>query len=98
MIITGSDTLETFCIKHSDAAKALDKWVADVTKAEWKNHNELKQSYASADYVGNSRYVFNIKGNHYRLVVVVVFFAGFVDIRFVGTHAEYDKITEIKNV
>lgn len=46
----------------------------------------------SADYVGNSRYVFNIKGNHYRIVTVVVFFAGSMVIRFIGTHAEYDKI------
>ena len=48
--------------------------------------------YASADYVGNNRYVFNIRGNKYRLVAVVVFFMGELNVRFVGTHKEYDKI------
>jgi mRNA interferase HigB len=97
MIITGSEILEEFCKKHSDALNAIAKWVSDVSLAEWKNHNELKNSYTSADYVGNSRYVFNIRGNNYRLVVVVVFFAGTVNIRFAGTHAEYDKI-DVKNI
>ncbi len=52
----------------------------------------------SADFVGNNRYVFNIKGNNYRTVVLVVFFAGTVAIRFIGTHYEYDKIKDIKNI
>ena len=51
-----------------------------------------------ADYVGNDRYVFNISGNKFRLVTIVVFFQGFLHIRFVGTHAEYDKIKDIKNI
>lgn len=61
-----------------------------------ENHNDLKNDYLSADYVGNNRYVFNIRGNKYRLIVLVVFFAGNVDIRFVGTHADYDSIDEKK--
>ena len=44
------------------------------------------------------RYVFNVKGNNYRTVVLVVFFAGTVAIRFIGTHSEYDKIKDIKNI
>ena len=70
----------------------MEKWVTKVTKASWKNHNELKNDYLSADYVGNNRYVFNIKGNKYRLIVLVVFFAENIDIRFVGTHSDYDAI------
>ena len=97
MIITGSKIVEDFCKKHPDAEKALAKWVDDVTSADWKNHNDLKNSYSSADYVGNSRYIFHIKGNHYRLVVVVIFFAGTVDVRFVGTHSDYDKVN-VKNI
>jgi mRNA interferase HigB len=57
-----------------------------------ENHNELKDDFPNADYVTNNRYVFNIKGNSYRIVVVLIFFAGEVNIRFAGTHAEYNKI------
>lgn len=54
--------------------------------------------FNNVDYVGNDRYVFNIKGNDYRLVVIIRFAKGRVFIRFVGTHSEYDKITDIKNI
>lgn len=97
MIITGSEKFEKFCKKHRDAQATLEKWVEEITKASWKNHNELKSSYLSADYVGNNRYVFNIRGNNYRLVVLVVFFAGSVDIRFIGTHKDYDNI-DVKTI
>lgn len=97
MIITGSEIFDEFCKKHTDAETALAKWVQEVVAAQWTNHNELKNSFASADYVGNNRYVFNLKGNRYRIVVVIVFFAGFVEVRFIGTHSEYDKI-DVKTV
>ena len=96
MNITGSEKLEKFCRRHSDAQSALERWVNEVERASWKCHNDLKNDYLSADYVGNNRYVFNIRGNKYRLIVMVVFFAGNVDIRFVGTHSEYDAIDEKK--
>jgi len=48
--------------------------------------------------VGNNRYVFNIRGNNYRTVVMIVFFASTAAIRFVGTHSEYDKIKDINNI
>uniref|UniRef100_UPI00359C2D66 type II toxin-antitoxin system HigB family toxin n=1 Tax=Bacteroides eggerthii TaxID=28111 RepID=UPI00359C2D66 len=96
MNITGSEKLEKFCRRHSDAQSALEKWVNEVERASWKSHNDLKNDYLSADYVGNNRYVFNIRGNKYRLIVMVVLFAGNVDIRFVGTHSEYDAIDEKK--
>ena len=98
MYITNSTLIEKFCKKHKDAESAFAKWVEFVEKAEWKNHADLKNDYLSADYVGNNRYVFNIKGNNYRLIIMVVFFAGTADIRFVGTHKEYDKIKDIKNI
>ena len=69
-----------------------------LLKAFWKKHPDLKAAFPSADYVGNDRYVFNISGNKFRLVTIVVFFQGFLHIRFVGTHAEYDKIKDIKNI
>lgn len=90
--------LKDFARKHPDAADPLMRWAEFVEKTEWKSHAELKQAFPSADYVGNDRYVFNISGNKFRLVTIVVFFQGFLYIRFVGTHAEYDKIKDIKNI
>jgi len=98
MKIKGAEILENFCRKHSDVTEVLSKWVDVVSSVKWANHNDLKASYPSADFVGNKRYVFNIKGNHYRLAIVVVFIAEIVEIRFIGTHAEYDKITDIQNI
>ncbi|MBR1484418.1 MAG: type II toxin-antitoxin system HigB family toxin [Prevotella sp.] len=98
MKILFPEKIEEFERSHADAKDALARWSSIVTNAEWKNHVELKQDFPSADYVGNNRYVFNIKGNNYRTVVLVVFFAGTVSIRFIGTHSEYDKIKEIKKI
>ena len=98
MQITNALLLNDFCKKHASAFDAIERWVAIVSKANWKNHSELKSEFPSADYMGNKRYVFNIKGNRFRLIVVVVFIAGSVDVRFVGTHDEYDKITDIENI
>lgn len=86
-----------FIKKHADANNAIEKWVEKIEAANWKNHNELKKDFLSADYVGNNRYVFNIRGNNYRLVSVVVFFAGTMVIRFIGTHNDYDRI-DAKNI
>jgi mRNA interferase HigB len=76
---------------REDSRIALERWYDITGQAEWKNFQDIKIDFLSVDYVGNQRYVFNIKGNNYRLVVVVKFTMGYVFIRFVGTHQEYDK-------
>lgn len=81
-----------FWEKHKDAETPLRVWFKKVEQAKWKNVNELKADFPSADYVGNDRVVFDIKGNKYRIVVLVFFSGQKMFIRFVGTHAEYDKI------
>lgn len=75
-----------------DSKVALERWYDITEKAIWHNLAEIKEDFPATDYVGNQHYVFNIKGNHYRLIVVVKFTIGRVFIRFVGTHADYDKI------
>lgn len=75
-----------------DSRVPLERWYDIAQCAEWHNFSDIREDFPSADYVGNQRYVFNIKGNKYRLVVVVKFTIGRLYIRFVGTHAEYDKI------
>ena len=80
---------------HPDARQALQAWYADVRFAEWRSPSEIKQTYQNASILPNNRVVFNIKGNRYRLVVAVNYDFGMVYIRFVGTHAEYDRIDAI---
>ena len=98
MRLLGSEKLMELCRKHADARTAIERWVSIVRKAQWNNHADLKKDFLSADFVGNDRYVFNIKGNNYRLIVAVVFIRGNIFIRFAGTHKEYDKIKDIKNI
>lgn len=82
---------------HSDAQSALERWYEIAEEADWRSMSDIKVDFPSVDYVGNQHYVFNIKGNNYRLVVVVKFTIGHIFIRFVGTHAEYDKI-DVSNI
>jgi len=92
MEILNKIEIDQYMQKHVVTRNALQQWVETVEQAEWNNHADLKSTFPSADYVGNLRYVFNIKGNGYRLVALVVFISGTLVIRFIGTHAEYDKI------
>jgi mRNA interferase HigB len=82
---------------HSGSKTALEEWYNKVSKANWNNLNELKRDYLNADYVGNKRVVFNIKGNDYRLIAIIIYVSQKVYLRWIGTHAEYDKI-EAKNL
>ncbi|MES2138818.1 MAG: type II toxin-antitoxin system HigB family toxin [Bacteroidota bacterium] len=92
MVIISKTIFAEFGAKHSDSIEALNKWYDVSKKADWNSLNDIKKSFNSVDYVGNDRYVFNIKGNKYRLVAMIFFNIRTVFIRFVGTHAEYDKI------
>ncbi len=86
-------------IKNNPKSKtALQDWVTTVKRSEWSCFADIKESFNSVDYVGNQRYVFNIKGNDYRLVVIIKYTIKFVYIRFVGTHKEYDRIQDISNI
>lgn len=77
---------------REDSRVALERWYAIAEEAEWTSFSDIRTDFPSADYVGNQHYVFNIRGNKYRLVVVVKFVMGYVFIRWIGTHDEYDNI------
>ena len=81
-----------FWVRHPRAEQPLKAWFAEVCTASWRRPQDIKNAYRSASFVGNNRAVFNIAGNLYRLVAVVHFNTGVVYIRFIGTHAHYDKI------
>jgi len=92
MEIINKELVDKFITRHANSGIALDRWVEQMENATFKTHNELKSLYPNADYVGNNRYAFNIKGNDYRLVALILFAAGLITICFIGTHVEYDKI------
>ena len=92
MRIRNKELLDKYAVKHANIRNSLQHWINFVEEAEWKSHNELKIDFPTADYIGNGRYVFNIQGNNYRIIVIVLFIEGYLKIRFIGTHAEYNKI------
>ena len=92
MRIIARKTLREFWESHTDARQPLQAWYADVKHSVWKKPSDVKEVYRNASFVANNRIVFNIKGNKYRLVVVINYEHSIVYIRFVGTHREYDKI------
>jgi mRNA interferase HigB len=70
----------------------LASWFRQTSAASWRSFAELRPDFASADYVGSEKVVFNIGGNKYRLVAKVDFKFQMVFVRFIGTHADYDKV------
>lgn len=90
--------IQEFFEKHPDAETPLRFWYTVASKKKWGSLNDLKKDFNSVDYVGNHRFVFNIKGNSYRLIAIISFNAKKVYIQFIGTHSEYDKIKNIQNI
>ena len=84
--------LREFWGKHEDYKQQLKSWFREAQKAEWENPNQIKSEYPSASILNENRIVFNIKGNNYRLIAKLNYEYYMVWIRFIGTHAEYDKI------
>jgi len=85
-------TLREFWNNYSDSEDALKAWFSEAENSQWENPSDIKNKYPHASILSDNRVVFNIKGNTYRLVVKINYDYGQVFIRFVGTHAEYDKI------
>ncbi len=85
-------TLLEFCRRYPEAAIALQQWYHELLNFDFRNFNEVKKVYGSVSIVGDDRVVFNIMGNKYRLVVRMVFEYKTIQIKWFGTHAEYDKI------
>lgn len=98
MRIIAFSTIRDYIKSHANADKPLRDWYSKVSKADWKDFADIRKDFNSADYVGNDRYVFNIGGNNYRIVVIVIFIVHKVFVRFIGTHKEYDAISNIKNI
>ncbi|HRH34932.1 MAG TPA: type II toxin-antitoxin system HigB family toxin [Catalimonadaceae bacterium] len=92
MRVIAKRTLKEFWVKNAIAEQPLKAWFREAEMANWKSPSEVKQDFPSASILSNNRLVFNIKGNRFRLIVQVNYEYAMVWIRFIGTHAEYDKI------
>ena len=92
MRVIAKKILREFWNKHPDCEQQLKAWYREAENAEWKTPANIKKDYPSASILQNNRIVFNIKGNNYRLVVRINYYYQMVWIRFIGTHAQYDKI------
>lgn len=98
MRIIARSTLVAYYTKNPQSRVALEDWYNKTKEAKWECFADIKKTFNSVDSLGNKRYVFNIKGNDYRLIVLIKFMVSHVLIRFIGTHNEYDKIKDIQNI
>jgi mRNA interferase HigB len=92
MRILSRSTLRDFWQSHADAEEALKAWYYEASRANWQSPADVKKDHRNVSILGNSRVVFNIKGNRYRLIVAIRYSSGIIFIRFIGAHAEYDKV------
>lgn len=92
MRVIAKGTLRSFWQKHPDTEETLQAWYDDAVRSNWRTPADIRAVYASASFLADNRVVFNIKGNHYRLIVQIHYNTQIVYIRFVGTHAEYNRI------
>ena len=92
VVIISYRTIREYTDSRKDVEDQLNNWYTISEKSDWANFNEIKQIFNSVDAVGNDLYVFNIKGNDYRLIVRIIFRVRTIYIKFIGTHKEYDMV------
>ncbi len=85
-------TLNDYRTRYPEAAQALQKWYIELKGGNFSSMNDLKTVYGNASVVSDNRVVFNIHGNKYRLIIRINFQYKAIQIKWFGTHADYDKI------
>lgn len=91
MKVVARKCIEEFIRTHPDGKSSIESWYFEALNSSWKTSMEIKQRYASASFLAKNFVIFNIKGNSYRLVTKIAYNSGVVYIKWLGTHAEYDK-------
>ena len=94
MRVFSKKTITDYGNANAQAREELNIWFAQVEFAQWSNLNDLKRDMPATDYIADNRYVFNIKGNHYRLIAMIFFPTKQVYIRGIYTHAQYSKLSK----
>jgi mRNA interferase HigB len=92
MRILSRSTLRDFWESHPDTEEALKTWYYEASHADSQSPADVKTAHRNASIIANNRVVFNIKGNSYRRIVAIRYDLSIIFIRFIGTHAEYDKV------
>ena len=92
MRVIAKRVLREFWEDHADSEQALKAWYQIANKADWPTPRDILNEFPRASVVGANRIVFRIRGNEYRLIVEVNYKFRRIWIRFIGTHAEYDKV------
>jgi len=94
MVIISKTTITNFAIKYPLAVDSLNSWYAITKNADWNNFSTMKETFNSVDALGNDRYCFNIKGNEFRLIVLIIFRTRTIFVLWFGSHSDYDKINK----
>ncbi len=89
--MVGRERLVDFIAKHADSKSWIESWLAEVEECEWTSPQDIKDRYPQASILADNIYIFNVKGNRYRMAVQVAFNAQVLSIKKIGTHAEYDR-------
>ena len=94
MVVMHRKTIRDYAADNAQAAASLEEWYQIATAADWASFMELRNDMPATDLIGGDRFVFNIKGNHYRLLAAVMFKTRTILIRGIFTHAEYSKLNK----
>ncbi|MBI9067057.1 MAG: type II toxin-antitoxin system HigB family toxin [Salinivirgaceae bacterium] len=90
--------LQEFFDKDVNSKVALQDWFKRSSRANWDNFSDIKKDFNSIDSVGNSRYVFYVKGIHYRIIAIILFSVKRIYIRWVGNHKDYERLKNIDKI
>lgn len=94
MVVMHRKTIREYAANNAQAANGLEEWYQIATVADWSSFADLRADMPATDLIGGDRFIFNIKGNHYRLLAAVLFKTRTVLIRGIFTHAEYSKLSK----
>lgn len=95
MLIVYLEKLNAFAKSHANARKSIATWVTTVEQSKWRNKQDVLQSFPKAKMIADNRARFEIVHNTYRLIAKVNYDAQIVQVRFIGTHTEYDRIDPV---